>query len=470
VPHTATETEIPSTVLKRIGRYRIVSVLGEGSFGRVYLTDDEELHRAVAIKVPHPHLLSLHDNATVFREEARILATLDHPHIVPVFDVGRTDDGLCYVVSKYIEGKDLARRIKQGLPSFVQSAELVAAVADALHHAHTKGLVHRDVKPGNILIDRAGRPYLADFGMALRDQDFGKGVGFAGTPVYMSPEQARCEGHRVDGRSDIFSLGVVLYELLTGARPFRGETRAELLESIISTEAKPPRQIDDSIPRELERICLKALAKQPMQRYSTAADMAEDLRRYAARRTIMVSVSGAGCAVVVTLSLLMAVSFLWWPKYQHPAHRRIAIEPDDLLALRALPASLVGHMAPSTGAGLYAAAVDVLAYDAQTQALQAVANLGGEVRRSAGEAGVSVVVVNLTTCPVSNADLKHLAPLGFLPRLESLDLSGTQITDEGLEDLVGLKQLHYLGLRETRVTEAGVERLRKALPNCLIEH
>ena len=157
----------PAQLPERIGRYRIESVLGKGGFGLVYLAQDDQLSRPVAIKVPHRQLVDRLEDAEAYLTEARTVANLDHPHIVPVFDVGSTEQFPCFVVSKYIDGTDLATRLKQSRLSIHETVELVATVAEALHHAHKQGLVHRDIKPGNILLDKSGKPFVADFGLAL---------------------------------------------------------------------------------------------------------------------------------------------------------------------------------------------------------------------------------------------------------------------------------------------------------------
>jgi serine/threonine protein kinase/formylglycine-generating enzyme required for sulfatase activity len=271
----------PPSLPERIGPYCVVKLLGQGGFGRVYLAHDDKLDLHVAIKVPHAHLLADPSHLEAILAEARLVAKLDEqPNIVRLRHIGSSDDFPCYVVLNYIDGLDLKKRMDSSRLSIAEGAELVASVAEALHYVHRHGVVHRDIKPSNILLDSRGKPYVADFGLALKEESLGSGPRYAGTYPYMSPEQARGEGHRVDGRSDIFSLSVVFYELLTGRRPFRGRSRQELLEQITTHEPRPPRQFDDAIPKELERICLKALSKRASERYTTAGDIAEELRHF----------------------------------------------------------------------------------------------------------------------------------------------------------------------------------------------
>ncbi len=284
-PHTAaakTAAAPLAAMPAQIGRYRVEKILGQGGFGVVYLAHDDQLQRLVAIKVPHARLVHKTWGAQAHLAEARTVANLDHPNIIPVHDIGSTAQFPCYFVSKYIDGTDLSKRIKQSRLSLQEAVELVATVAEALHHAHKQGLVHRDIKPGNILLDKEGKAFVNDFGLALREQDIGTGPRYAGSPAYMSPEQARGEGHRVDGRSDIFSLGIVFYELLVGRRPFKADSTEGQLDRIATSEVCPPRHIDENLPKEVDRICLKALAKRASERYASAQLMADDLRFFLA--------------------------------------------------------------------------------------------------------------------------------------------------------------------------------------------
>jgi serine/threonine protein kinase/formylglycine-generating enzyme required for sulfatase activity len=285
----------PGALPERIGRYKVCQRLGGGGFGNVFLCFDERAQRQVAVKVPRAERLTSADAREAFLREARNVARLDHPGIVPLFDIGE-EEGQCFLVYKLIEGQSLFERMAQGPVPPAEAAAIVAQVADALHHAHGRNLFHRDIKPGNILLDREGRVYVTDFGLAVPEEHLPRDRGRrSGTYPYMSPEQVRGEGHRIDGRTDIYSLGVVLYELLAGRRAFTGNT-AELFDQILYHDVRPPRQIRDVVPRELERICLKAITRQMSARYATARDMAEDLRLVRAALTSSATAAAAPAA------------------------------------------------------------------------------------------------------------------------------------------------------------------------------
>jgi len=266
--------------LRRIGRFEIERELGTGGFAIVYLARDTLLDRRVALKVPRPDKLTDAVARDVFLNEARQAARLEHPAIVRVHDV-HVDQGQIYIALQYIEGGDLKRLLERSPPSPRQAAEWLVTIAEAVGYAHTHKLVHRDLKPANILVDRQGRLYVADFGLSLHRSNRWRHAGQrAGSAPYMSPEQVRGETHKMDGRSDLWSLGVMLYELLTGSRPF-GEG-SDLDQDIQEHEPTPPRMLNPRVPGELSRICLKLLEKRAADRYDSATALVDDLRHWLA--------------------------------------------------------------------------------------------------------------------------------------------------------------------------------------------
>ncbi len=267
--------EIP----ERIGRYAILRKLGRGGFGVVYLAHDPELDRHVAIKAPRADKFASDAEVREFVREAKTAAKLDHPGLVRVYDV-QHEGGWTYIVQQYVEGMDLKRLAKARPFSPYQAAELMIEIADAVGYAHRQGFFHRDLKPENILVDHQGHPHVADFGLALHVSVQLQHRGLRpGTPAYMSPEQVRGEAHRLDGRSDLWSLGVILYELLAGQRPFLGG-ELELLDEIEHRDPRPLREINAGVDRELSRICMVCLAKRKTDRYETAFDLIADLRHW----------------------------------------------------------------------------------------------------------------------------------------------------------------------------------------------
>ena len=345
-----------------LGRFEVLNKLGTGAFGTVWSARDTELDRLVAVKIPRKAQMES-EYAEEFIREARAAAQLTHSNIVHVHEVGRQEDSV-YIVSDLVEGRNLAEWLAEQHATPREAVELCATIADALDHAHQHGVIHRDLKPSNIIIDSAGEPHLGDFGLAKRDADeFTMTVDgkLLGTPAYMSPEQARGEAHDADQRSDIYSLGVILYELLTRELPFRGNMPL-LLHQIMFEDAPAPRRLNTRVPRDVETICLKCLEKDANQRYQSARQLGDDLRRFLhdqpvrarpisaaartwrwCRRNPLSAILGAALVVAV-VSGLVGVTSLWIrARDEAERHRRHLYFSDITVAQQAWDANDVSR-------------------------------------------------------------------------------------------------------------------------------
>jgi hypothetical protein len=380
---------------EKLGRFVIQGVLGRGAFGVVYRARDPLLDRDVALKAPR-FPSGDQKNAQRFLAEAKAAAKLRHPHIVAVYESGETE-GKLFIASEYVAGETLAARIEKQGPDFKQTAQWVRSLAEALAYAHAQGIVHRDIKPQNVMLDRNNRPQIMDFGLAKRlDQNSTATAegSLLGTPAYMAPEQARGEVDKVGPHSDQYSLGTVLYELLTGRRPFEGPA-AVVIARAASEEPPAPRSINPEIPPDLEAICLKAMERDLAKRYANTANLAADLerwlngepvtarplsmtvklRRWARRRPL---VAGLTTAVAVLLIVAAGGGVIGWGMMVH-------LKNDVASALKQ-----VEDQSTLTAKETENALAATRAAQERTEAASAQAQLAGARRKAMEEAAVEL--------------------------------------------------------------------------------
>lgn len=340
----------PIPMLMDFGDYELLEQIGRGGQGVVFRARQKSLNRTVALKVISLGQWASKTHLKRFRLEAEAAARLEHPGIVPIHEVGERN-GQCYFSMKFVEGGQLDEVVKQTPMSIRQAAELIAKVARTVHYAHEHGILHRDIKPGNILLDANGEPQLTDFGLARlveSESTVTRTMEVLGTPSYMAPEQAVGNNAAVGSVTDVYGLGAVLYQLLTGQAPFAGGTTYETIKLLLDTEPRQPRQLNQKIDRDLSTICLKCLEKDPKRRYSSALALAEDLERWLKHEPIVARHTGvftrgkkwvrrnptSALLAASLIGIAAAVGWIVWKSelIRHPVTNGVAVLPFENLS------------------------------------------------------------------------------------------------------------------------------------------
>src|SRR5438876_2630138 len=343
------EAVCAATMLGELGNYELLEEIGRGAQGVVFRARQKSLNRIVALKVISLGQWASKAHLKRFRREAEAAASLDHPSIVPIYEVGERE-GACYFSMKFVEGGQLDEVARRAPISIREAAKLIAKVARTVHYAHEHGILHRDIKPGNILLDTKGEPQLTDFGLARlveAESTVTRTMEVMGTPSYMAPEQAAGEYTKLSNATDVYGLGAVLYQLLTDHPPFAGGTTYETIKLLRETEPRQPRLLNPKIDRDLSTICLKCLEKDPQRRYPSALALAEDLERWLKHEPIRARRTGifsrgkkwvrrnptSALLVASLLALASAAGWLVWKSefIQRPIATGIAVLPFENL-------------------------------------------------------------------------------------------------------------------------------------------
>jgi serine/threonine protein kinase/tetratricopeptide (TPR) repeat protein len=416
-------------VLGDFGDYELQEEIGRGGQGVVYRTHQKSLNRTVALKVIGLGPWTTGAHLKRFRREAEAAASLQHPGIVPIYEVGERE-GSCYFSMQFVEGGQLDELVRREPMPIRRAVELIAKVTRTVHYAHEHGILHRDIKPGNILLDQYGEPHLTDFGLARlveADSTITGTLEVVGTPSYMAPEQAAGEQTKLSNATDVYGLGAVLYQLLTGHPVFAGGTTFETIKLLLETEPRPPRLLNPKVDRDLSAICLKCLEKDPKHRYASALALAEDLEHWLKHEPIRAKRSGVfthtrkwvrrkpAATAVITLSLALGVSIAWniWKREfnRHPVPNGVAVlpfenlsrDPDDAYLAEGIQDEIITRLAGIAGLRVISRS-SVQHYQNKPRDLHEIAKqlgvtniLEGSLQKTADQVRVNVQLVNTHT-------------------------------------------------------------------------